>query len=53
MAKTNADLIWKIAGPAGGPYPPHQYGDVTLRFTILRAACLVEPTKESKFKLPF
>jgi type I restriction-modification system DNA methylase subunit len=36
MAKTNANLIWKIADLLRGPYQPNQYGDVILPFTILR-----------------
>ena len=47
MAKTNANLIWKIADLLRGPYQPNQYGDVILPFTILRRLdCILEPTKE-------
>src|SRR4029077_8683555 len=46
MAKTNANLIWKIAGLLRGPYQPNQYGDVILPFTILRRLnCILEPTR--------
>ncbi len=44
MAKTNANLIWKIADLLRGPYRPNQYGDVILPFTILRRLdCILEP----------
>jgi type I restriction enzyme M protein len=33
MARTNANLIWKIADLLRGPYQ-HQYGDVIPPFTI-------------------
>ena len=47
MAKTNANLIWKIADLLRGPYQPNQYGDVILPFTILRRLdCILEPTKD-------
>jgi type I restriction enzyme M protein len=47
MAKTNANLIWKIADLLRGPYQPNQYGDVILPFTILRHLdCILEPTKD-------
>ncbi|MGZ3384773.1 MAG: type I restriction-modification system subunit M N-terminal domain-containing protein [Isosphaeraceae bacterium] len=47
MAKTNANLIWRIADPQRGPYQPNQHGDVILPFTILRRLdCILEPTKE-------
>ncbi|WP_374023213.1 N-6 DNA methylase [Mycobacterium sp. HNNTM2301] len=46
MAKTNANLIWKIADLLRGPYQPNQYGDVILPFTILRRLdCILESTK--------
>jgi type I restriction-modification system DNA methylase subunit len=48
MAKTNANLIWKIADLLRGPYQPNQYGDVILPFTILRRLdCILEPTKDA------
>ncbi len=44
VAKTNANLIWKIADLLRGPYRPNQYGDVILPFTILRRLdCILEP----------
>src|SRR4051795_12946392 len=47
MARTNANLIWKIADLLRGPYQPNQYGDVILPFTILRRLdCILEPTKD-------
>jgi type I restriction enzyme M protein len=47
VAKTNANLIWKIADLLRGPYQPNQYGDVILPFTILRRLdCILEPTKD-------
>ena len=47
MAKTNANLIWRIADLLRGPYQPNQYGDVVLPFTILRRLdCILEPTKD-------
>ena len=47
MAKTNANLIWKIADLLRGLYQPNQYGDVILPFTILRRLdCILEPTKD-------
>ena len=47
MAKTNANLIWKIADLLRGPYQPNQYGDVILPFTILRRLdCILKPTEE-------
>ena len=47
VAKTNANLIWKIADLLRGPYQPNKYGDVTLPFTILRRLdCILEPTKD-------
>ena len=50
MAKTNANLIWKIAELLRGPYQPNQYGDVILPFTILRRLdCIRESTKDQTF----
>jgi hypothetical protein len=50
MAKTNANLIWKIADLLRGPYQPNQYGDVILPFTILRRLdCILEPTKRAAY----
>jgi type I restriction enzyme M protein len=47
MAKTNANLIWKIADLLRGPYQPNMYGNVILPFTILRRLdCILEPSKD-------
>ena len=37
VAKTNANLIWKIADLLRGPYQPNQYGDVILPFRSFAA----------------
>ena len=46
-----SSFIWSVADLLRGKYKPHEYGQVSLPFTVLRRMdCVLEPTKQGVLK---
>ncbi|GAA3776545.1 hypothetical protein GCM10022240_30050 [Microbacterium kribbense] len=50
LSNNHATFIWSIADLPHGSFKAHQYGDIILRFTVLRRLdAVLAPTKQAVF----